>query len=99
MLFFQESICRKPILGVEIPKDTGGKRLLGIPTATDRLLQQAVLQVINARFEFEFSDYSFGFRTGKSLQQAVLKSQGYINSGFNSIVDIDLKAFFDEGRP
>jgi RNA-directed DNA polymerase len=86
----------QPILGVEIPKDTGGKRLLGIPTATDRLLQQAVLQVINARFEFEFSDYSFGFRTGKSLQQAVLKSQGYINSGFNSIVDIDLKAFFDE---
>jgi RNA-directed DNA polymerase len=86
----------QPILGVQIPKDNGGKRLLGIPTATDRLLQQAVLQVINARFESEFSDNSFGFRTGKSLQKAVLKSQGYINSGFNSIVDIDLKAFFDE---
>jgi group II intron reverse transcriptase/maturase len=86
----------QPILGVEVPKDNGGKRLLGIPTATDRLLQQAVLQVINARFEFEFSDNSFGFRTGKSLQKAVLKSQSYINSGFKSIVDIDLKSFFDE---
>ncbi len=86
----------QPILGVEIPKDSGNTRLLGIPTATDRLLQQAVLQVINARFEFEFSDYSFGFRTGKSLQKAVLKSQSYINGGFKSIVDIDLKAFFDE---
>jgi RNA-directed DNA polymerase len=86
----------QPILGVQIPKDNGGKRLLGIPTATDRLLQQAVLQVINARFESEFSDNSFGFRAGKSLQKAVLKSQSYINGGFKSIVDIDLKAFFDE---
>lgn len=86
----------QPILGVPIPKDNGNTRLLGIPTATDRLLQQAVLQVINARFEFEFSDFSFGFRTGKSLQQAVLKAQSYINSGFKNIVDIDLKAFFDE---
>lgn len=86
----------QPILGVPIPKDNGNTRLLGIPTATDRLLQQAVLQVINARFEFEFSDYSFGFRTGRSLHQAVLKAQSYINSGFKNIVDIDLKAFFDE---
>ena len=84
------------ILGVEISKDNGGIRLLGIPTATDRLLQQAVLQVINARFEFEFSDNSFGFRPNKSLHQAVLKSQSYINNGFKHIVDIDLKAFFDE---
>ena len=86
----------QPILGVPIPKDNGNTRLLGIPTATDRLLQQAVLQVINARFEFGFSNYSFGFRTGKSLHQAVLKAQSYINSGFKNIVDIDLKAFFDE---
>ncbi len=86
----------QPILGVEIPKDNGDTRLLGIPTATDRLLQQAVLQIINARFEFEFSDFSFGFRTGKSLHQAVLKAKSYINDGFNSIVDIDLKSFFDE---
>lgn len=84
------------ILGVSIPKDNGGTRLLGIPTATDRLLQQAFLQVINARFEFEFSDYSFGFRPNKSLHKAVLKSQSYINEGFQNIVDIDLKSFFDE---
>ncbi len=84
------------ILGVEIPKGNGAMRLLGIPTVTDRLLQQAVLQVITARFEFEFSDYSFGFRPNKSLHQAVLKAQGYINDGYQDIVDIDLKAFFDE---
>ena len=84
------------ILGVEIPKGDGKKRLLGIPTVTDRLLQQAVLQVINARFEFEFSESSFGFRPKKSLHQAVLKAQSYINDGYQDIIDIDLKSFFDE---
>ena len=86
----------QPILGVEIPKEKGKKRLLGIPTATDRLLQQAVLQVIQARFEVEFSEYSYGFRPNKNLHQAVLRSQSYINDGYRSIVDIDLKSFFDE---
>ena len=84
------------ILGVEIPKGNGKMRLLGIPTVTDRLLQQAVLQVITARFEFEFSESSFGFRPNKSLHQAVMKAQNYINEGFQHIVDIDLKTFFDE---
>ncbi len=84
------------ILGVEIPKGNGKMRLLGIPTVTDRFLQQAVLQIITAKFEFEFSEYSFGFRPNRSLHQAVLKAQGYINDGYQHIVDIDLKTFFDE---
>jgi len=87
----------QPILAVEIPKgNKGGTRLLGIPTVTDRLLQQAVLQVIMAKFEFEFSEFSYGFRPNKSLHQAVQKAHGYINDGFQDIVDIDLKTFFDE---
>jgi len=87
----------QPILGVEIPKgNKGGTRLLGIPSVTDRMLQQAVMQVMMARFEFEFSESSFGFRPNKSLHQAVQKAQGYINEGYQYIVDIDLKTFFDE---
>jgi len=84
------------ILGVEIPKSNGKTRLLGIPTVIDRLLQQAVGQVIAIKFEMEFEDYSYGFRPNRNAQQAVLKAQEYINSGYQHIVDIDLKSFFDE---
>ena len=84
------------ILGVEIPKSNGKTRLLGIPTVVDRLLQQAVGQVIAIKFEMEFEDYSYGFRPNRNAQQAVLKAQEYINTGYQHIVDIDLRSFFDE---
>lgn len=84
------------ILGVEIPKSNGKTRLLGVPTVTDRLLQQAVSQVLMPKYEEGFSKYSYGFRPRKNARQAVGRALGHIHEGFTFIVDTDLKNFFDE---
>ncbi len=84
------------IRGKEISKGNGKKRLLGIPTVIDRMLQQAVSRVIMTQYEYQFSTYSYGFRPKRNCHQAVSKSLSYINSGYQHIVEIDLKGFFDE---
>lgn len=85
-----------PILGVEIPKSNGKTRLLGIPTATDRVFQQALHQVLQPIFEVDFQQHSYGFRPQRNAGQAIAQSLTYINSAYRHIVDIDLKSFFDE---
>lgn len=84
-----------PVKRVEIPKPGGGVRKLGIPTALDRFLQQALLQVLQRRWDPTFSEHSYGFRPGRSQHQAITAAQQHIAAGFGWVVDIDLEKFFD----
>lgn len=85
----------KPVRLVEIPKPEGGVRQLGIPTVVDRLVQQAILQVLQPIYELEFSNNSYGFRPKRSAHQAVKQAQNYVQAGYRVVVDIDLEKFFD----
>jgi RNA-directed DNA polymerase len=85
----------KPVRRVEIAKPDGGVRKLGIPTVLDRFVQQAVMQVLQRRWDRTFSDSSFGFRPGRSAHQAVAQAQTYIAEGHGWVVDLDLEKFFD----
>ena len=85
----------KPVRKVEIPKPDGGKRGLGIPVVVDRVIQQAISQVLTEVFEPEFSEHSYGFRPNKSTHHALKQAEIYINSGYKVVVDMDLEKFFD----
>lgn len=85
-----------PVGRIEIPKPDGGVRLLGIPTVTDRLIQQAITQVLTQIYDRIFSEHSYGFRPNRSAHDTVRKAKGYIKDGYRWVVDMDLEKFFDK---
>jgi RNA-directed DNA polymerase len=85
----------QPVKRVEIPKPDGGVRKLGVPCVVDRLIQQALLQVLQKRWDQTVSEHSYGFRPGRSAHQAVVQAQRYVVEGYGVVVDLDLEKFFD----